>query len=109
MERLGHGGLRRPRAETMAHFLVRGTTPSDCWPSSASQMISVVGPTRKRRPPTRRGRLMREIFHADEVSGTAHFGPLHPSPVAPLCYAPTSAWEHQSTILRNSTMRGCDR
>jgi hypothetical protein len=44
---LGDGGLRRPRAQTTARFLVRGTTPSDCWPaSSALQMMSVVGPKR---------------------------------------------------------------
>jgi hypothetical protein len=38
------------------------------------------------------------------LSLVAH-DPLQPSAVERLCYAPTSAWQHESTIWRNSTMR----
>jgi hypothetical protein len=35
--------------------------------------------------------------------------PLQPSAVERLCYAPTSALQHENTIWRNSTMRVCHR
>lgn len=76
---------------------------------------ALANPEPSTRGPTRTTSALQQVVCYLGYSGrdadvvvTAALDPLQPSAIDQLCYAPMSAWQHESTY-RNSTMRVCQR